>query len=643
MTFRQFAYRNVMRNYRIYAAFFLASVSSVMVFFIYSMLMYHPRVENEFMIDIAFRGMYIAQIILVLFMLFFLFYSMRAFLEARSKEFGILMQLGMEKQQLNKLVTFETMLIGMASIFVGIIFGFAFSKFFFMVIREILQISALPIYFSWKPFALTIMTFTTLFIVVSQLSVWTIKDQELVHLLRGTEKKVQSDSYSTLAAITGFLLLGLTYYMMLNVNKDNLLFLALAVPPIMTIGTYFFFIDSTLLIVDLLRKMKFMYWRRYHLLAWSEYAKMLKENAKMFFLSSVVSTLAFLAIGTLGSMSAFTHQYHQLNPVNMLYISKLGNEYERQHILSLQRELNRKSLEYKLTTLTVKPQTSSSTGKTVQVLSEAQFNDLAKALGEETVKLKKGQAVFLPYTEDSYKALNQQDVKTTLVENDVNIRIQGAYPHSFFSQDEIGVNAVIIDTEDFNQLYYNKEGYQTNGRIDKLYAFTLEDWTDTQYVGQSLDRLMTESVLSGHEEILPFYYKNTGIDYEVLRSTFALILFIGILASAVFFMAAGSFIYFKLYANLDGDQRQYATLRRMGVTDREVRKLVNRQLIPQFFLPWGVAVVNSSFAFIGLQVFWEGVADMSIVQTLVTVFGVMTGLQLLYFYIIRWRYLAHLK
>ncbi|WP_010290245.1 FtsX-like permease family protein [Kurthia massiliensis] len=643
MTFRQFAYRNVVRNYRIYAAFFLASVSSVMVFFIYSMLMYHPRVENEFMIDIAFRGMYIAQIILVLFMLFFLFYSMRAFLEARSKEFGILMQLGMEKQQLNKLVTFETMLIGMASTFVGILFGFAFSKFFFMVIREILQISALPIYFSWKPFALTIMTFTTLFIVVSQLSVWTIKDQALIHLLRGTEKEEQTEDYSKLAALTGFLLLGLTYYMMLNVDKNNLLFLSLAVPPIMTVGTYFFFIDSTLMIVDLLRKMKFLYWRKYHLLAWSEYAKMLKANSKMFFLSSVVSTLAFLAIGTLGSMSAFTHQYHQLNPVNMLYISKLGNSYERQHIISLQRELNKKSLEYKMTTLVVKPQTSSATNKAVQVLSEAQFNDLAKALDEETVKLKRGQAIFLPYSYDSYESLKNKDVQTTLVENGVDIRIKGAYPNTFFSKDELGVNAIIVDTEDFNQLYYNKDGYHVNGRVDKMFAFTLEDWTDTQYVGQSLDRLMTESFISGSENVLPFYYKNTGIDYEVLRSTFALILFIGILASSVFFMAAGSFIYFKLYANLDGDQRQYATLRRMGVTDREIRHLVNRQLIPQFFLPWGVAVINSSFAFIGLQVFWEGVADMSIAQTLIMVFCVMTGLQLLYFYMIRWRYLAHLK
>lgn len=643
VSFRQFAYRNVIRNHRIYAAFFLASVSSVMVFFIYSMLMYHPKVENEFMIDIAFRGMYFAQIILVLFMLFFLFYSMRAFLEARSKEFGILMQLGMEKQQLNKLVTLETMLIGFASIIVGILFGFAFSKFFFMVIREILQISALPIYFSWKPFMLTILTFATLFIVVSHLSVLTIKDQELIYLLRGTDKNIQSQPYSKMGAITGFLLLGLTYYIMMNVDKSNLLFLALVVPPIMIIGTYFFFNDSVLLIIDLLRKFKKIYWRKYHLLAWSEYAKMLKANSRMFFISSIVSTLSFLAIGTLSSMSAFTHQYHQINPISMIYISKLDNPYEYQHLMGLEDELNDRNLDYQLSTLEVKPQTSSKTGKAIQVINEEQFNQLAKALDEPTIDLKRGHAMFIPYSDDAYKTLNSLDIKTTLVENNVTVRIQGAYPVSFFSKDQLGVNAIIVDSNDYARLYNLKEGYHTGSRIDKIFAFTVKDWTATQYVGHALDNMMTEASLTNSEGTTPFYYKNNGIDYEILRSTFALILFIGILASAVFFLAAGSFIYFKLYANLDRDKVQYTTLRRMGVTDREIRKLVNRQLIPQFFLPWGVAVVNSSFAFIGLQVFWEGIADLSVSQTLIMVVGIMTGLQLLYFYLIRWRYLAHLK
>ena len=112
MTFRQFAYHNVIRNSRVYAAFFMASIFSVMVFFVYSMLMFHPNIEDQFLRDIAFGGMLIAEIILIIFTLFFLFYSMSAFLQARSKEFGILLNLGMEQEQLDRLIFLETMILG---------------------------------------------------------------------------------------------------------------------------------------------------------------------------------------------------------------------------------------------------------------------------------------------------------------------------------------------------------------------------------------------------------------------------------------------------------------------------------------------------------------------------------------------------
>ena len=67
MTFQQFAYRNVFRNFRIYAAFFMASFFSVFVFFIYSMLMFHPQIESGFLGEVSILGMIFAEVILVLF------------------------------------------------------------------------------------------------------------------------------------------------------------------------------------------------------------------------------------------------------------------------------------------------------------------------------------------------------------------------------------------------------------------------------------------------------------------------------------------------------------------------------------------------------------------------------------------------
>ncbi len=42
MTFRQFAINNVIRNKRLYAAYFLSSLFTVMVFFTFAIFAFHP-------------------------------------------------------------------------------------------------------------------------------------------------------------------------------------------------------------------------------------------------------------------------------------------------------------------------------------------------------------------------------------------------------------------------------------------------------------------------------------------------------------------------------------------------------------------------------------------------------------------------
>ncbi|MBO2535139.1 FtsX-like permease family protein [Rummeliibacillus suwonensis] len=643
MTFRQFAFRNVIRNRRIYATFFISSVASVMVFFIYSMLMFHPRVEDEFLREIAFQGMFVAEVILVLFTLFFLFYSMRAFLEARSKEFGILLHLGMEKRQLNKLILFETMITGFAAIVVGIIFGYAFSKFFFMIVREILQIDSLPLYFSWKPFALTIVTFTSLYIIISFVSVMFIKDDNLVSLLRGYWHNEQIAKYSVWKGIAGLLLLAAAYGMAANINKEYLVVFVTLIPPFAMIGTYLFFTDSVPFILFQIRKHRKWYWHKYRIVSMAKISSVMRENSRMFFISCMVSTLAFLAIGILSSMSTFTHQYHQLNPLGLVYSSKLDNPYEKDHISGLIDELEDKGLSYHLYKFDVKRQTSSNTQKTVKILTQTDINRLALVFGYPVVSLKAGEAMFLPYSMDSIDELKRKKVTTVLQENSIPLSINKVYPKVLFSPTELGTNVIVVSDEDFRLIKEPMVGANAKQSTNHIFVFSVPEWTKTKDIGQNLDALMTEAYMTNHENDLPFYFENPGLDYSFIRSTFALLLFIGLLAAAVFFLASGSFIYFKLYAGLEEDKKQFDALRRMGITDKELRKIVNSQLIPQFFLPWGLAMLHSTFAFMALQVFWKGIADLSIIREIFLVLAAITCMQLCYFYLIRWRYLAHIR
>ena len=56
MTFRQFAYRNVVRNSRIYGAFSWRAFFCGCIF-IYSMLMFHPDIERGILGEMSLIGM----------------------------------------------------------------------------------------------------------------------------------------------------------------------------------------------------------------------------------------------------------------------------------------------------------------------------------------------------------------------------------------------------------------------------------------------------------------------------------------------------------------------------------------------------------------------------------------------------------
>src|SRR5699024_10967075 len=94
VTFRQFAFINVIRNKRLYAAYFLSSLFTVMVFFTFAIFAFHPVFFDGSIRGEVLYGMAVAGGIIYVFSFFFVLYSMSAFLQSRKKEFGLLMTQG---------------------------------------------------------------------------------------------------------------------------------------------------------------------------------------------------------------------------------------------------------------------------------------------------------------------------------------------------------------------------------------------------------------------------------------------------------------------------------------------------------------------------------------------------------------------
>lgn len=621
----------------------MASCFSVMVFFIYSMLMFHPSMEKGIISNVSFLGMVIAEIILVLFSLFFLYYSMNAFLEARSREFGILLHLGMEKRQLNILVFLETMLIGVGSIVVGILFGYSFSKFFFMIVREILNLDALPLYLSWKPFVLTISVFASAFVVISFISVYFMRDRKVLDLMNSYEAVELQSSYSLLRAVYGLILIGTAYIAALLLSKVMFFSLAAFVPILAAFGTYYFFTDTLLFFFDIVRRSKKRYWKRYRLLSLAEQTHIVQTNAKMYFIVTMVTTLAFLSIGLLATMSSYTSQYDRLNPLGLVYKGAVDNPYEAEHINSLLQQLQEKGLSYHLTRFVVKRQTSSYTQNAVEIFRESDVNSLLSSFGYPFVNVVPGKAIFIPYSEESLKNLENKVVKTVLLENRLPIVIDSVYPEIVFPSSIVSVNSIIISDEDYELLKRPLAGYSEKESSYHLYTFDVAQWMETKDIKIGVEELITEESLNSLEYDLPFYYENAGLNYSYILATYSLFTLVGLLVAAVFLLAAGSFVYFKLHTGLEREKRKFDVLRRMGLTDYELKRLVSSYLFPQFFLPWGVALLHSTFAFMALQAALKDIVDLSIVKEVLAAFSVFVIVQVIYYLLIRWRYLSHIR
>lgn len=641
MTFRQFAYRNVVRNRRIYAAFFMASVFSVMVFFLYSMLLFHPTIEDRVVQGFTFVGMVAAEIVLFIFTVFFLFYSMRAFLQARSQEFGVLLHLGMEKRQLNRLIHLETMLIGIVAIGVGTVLGFTFSKFFFMIVREIVMLPALPLYLSWQPFALTIGAFFSVFIVISIIAPVFIKTGNVVDLIRGESDQEDQYTYSKFRGYMGIVLLGLSYALASLTSNAIVIRLFILLPPLATLGTYYFFTDSVPYFLQKISKNRKLYWKKSRLLSISSGIIRLRENAHMFFIVTIVSTIAFMSVGTLASLTSFASQYREMNPLGLVYISDAQNEQEGEHTGQLVEELNEAQIDYSLTKFEVLEQVSSFSNSTVNILRLSEVNALANDLGFLAIHLNEGQALFLPPTSSSFQNLNERVVYTELEKSQVKVKIEGAYPYQLFPAYSVGRNVIVLNESDYKRVHSSMLGDMPLSF--NYYAFHIPEWQKTKDIGLSINDTIAESFLLESNTALSYSFDNPGLSYSIIRMTFSLLLFIGLLLAGVFFLATGSFIYFQLYTTLEQDRKKFNVLRRLGLTDKELKNIINRQLIPQFFLPWGVAFLHSSFAFLSLQVIWDALAEISIVKELTIVLIGFTVLQVMYFYLIRWRYLAHIR
>lgn len=623
MTFRQFACNNVLRNKRTYAAFFLSSVFSVMIFFVYAMFIFHPGIDDEEIHGSVATGMIVAEYIIFLFAFFFLFYCVGAFLKKREKEFGILFMHGMTAKQRNLLIFLETMLIGGVSILCGIVLGLVLVKLFFQFAGFLLDVQALEFYFPWKAIGLTFVAFLILFAAISIFTVLLLRSKSLLDLLQGSQRPKREPKASVVLSFLAAGLLGIAYVLALTADGISVVVLLLPVTALTIAGTYLLFTQLSVFFIGFLKKRRSIYWKRTNLITFSDLENRMKDNARMFFLVCIVSTIAFCAIGTLAALAGSIQEtVVKTNPFAFEYQTNKGNLEEQKHLALIENSLlqNGFSFEKHQATMRLLPQKVND--ETVGVVKLTDYNQFALAANSRELKLGDNEAfLVVRWFGDSVDSKmltvgsNELAVKT---DTKINPLLSGL---------DFERLAVIPD-----RVYDQLKGLNEEVR----YGYVVPKWKDTQEISLSLQ----EKIEHYGEH---YYFSARAPVYHSMKQMANTLLFIGLFVGVLFFVAAASFLYFRLYTDLENDKRQYGAISKIGLSDRELSRVVTTQIALLFFVPIVVAIIHSIVAFVSLQSLLKLMLIASVFKPTAIVLLSFVIVQAIYFWIIRNRYLFHLK
>ncbi|MFA2564768.1 ABC transporter permease [Bacillus wiedmannii] len=596
MNFRQLALNNVKGNWRNYKAFLISSCLSIVVFFMYASFIYHPDVVsgNIIMREMISKGLESMNYIVVIFSALFILYANSTFLRARKKEFGLLTLIGGTKSQLGRMIILEQLMLGSIAIVVGIGLGMLCSKLFFQALSVILKIDkTLPLVWNSKAILMTAGVYFILFLILSLFSVWTVGRLQIIDLLREARKqKVEPFAFTSLCVV-GIGCIIVAYVLSFQVTFMNFIILFLPIVGLTIGGTYLLFTQGSTVVLKALQKRKKSFYTYPNMFVLSNLIYKMKDNARFLFVISIITAVVSSAVGTLYvffedmSYKAATSTPHAISyeekGINTHNVIKEGKTKEliKKHGFEDAREVTYVKLpgSQKITMFNGEHEVP------MAIVSEKEYNAEVRKQKREQVREvhnAPGSAtmVIMDIANDMMKIDRSKPYEFKMNGQTQSVQLNEPTPFSVFNDSEY----LIVNDQDFEK--YAK--LVQDEEKTKYYGYYIEDWKSTE-----------DLVLDLKNEIAPdkqMELNNSVLAYKDIRESGAITMFIGFFVAVLFFFFACSMTYFKWFNDKEQDRIQFKSLKRIGMTDKEIRKIAIRQMGVIFFIPILIGAIHSGFA-----------------------------------------------
>lgn len=625
----------IMKNSRTYVPYLLTCIGMVMMYYILEFLMVSGEVaalEGGPMLQ---EMLSFGSGVFAVFLVIFLFYTNSFLIRSRKQEFGLYNILGMGKQNLVRILVWETVFMAAVSLAGGIFCGILFSKLAELCVAFVMNESVGLAFHVEIPCVIEVLKlFAVVFVLILINALLQIARTKPIDLLHGGLVGEKPPKANWLMALVGLIMLAAAYYIAVRIEDPTSALLAFFVAVVMVIAaTYLLFISGSVVFCRLLQKNKRYYYQPGHFVSVSSMMYRMKRNGAGLASICVLSTMVLVMLSAVTCMYTGNEERLMARYIRQVelyeytdsedYIGQTAGEVSS--VLEQQGETAQNILDYRFLSIGGYfdgDQVILNQEKLVNELGVFDYSkirdlylvpleDYNRITGENETLGSDEVMVYSKKTPYEYETITLEGCDTWKVKKTA----ETFTPNGSDMASVIGGLYIFVPDVQFAQRVdeAQKEIYENNasGWIH-YYGFDISGGEDKQQtVAEQIQERIYE--LSEQDDGYPSVMVNCrarerGDFYALYGGLFIL----GVLLGIVFLGATILIMYYKQVTEGYEDQAKFTIMQKVGMTKREIRRSIRSQMFTVFLVPLLLAGVHTAFAF-------------PIVQKLLVLFGIFNA------------------
>lgn len=628
--------KNITKSIKDYAIYFFTLVLGVAIFYVFNAID-----SQTVMLNVSSSTSEIIRLmttilggvsVFVSFILgFLIIYASRFLIKRRNKEFGIYLTLGMSKRKISLILFFETLIIGVISLGVGLALGIVLSQLMSILVANMFEADLTKFQFTFSSSAAlkTLLYFSIMYLIVMIFNTIIVNKCKLIDLLHSNKKsekvKLKNPIICTIVFIIAVIALSYAYYLVTDgfgtsplMNTISWILIPIALG---CISTFLIFWSLSGLILKIVMHLKKYYYKGLNSFTIRQISS--KINTTVFSMTIICLMLFFticIFSSALSIKNSLSGNLKDLAPVDIQFskLQQLSDEEEESFSKDIIEDYNttvKDTLQrldvykylkdvvdintYRVEEITLKDSFGDQIeqiGKDYPTLAYnvredlvklSDYNRLAKLYNKKELTLKDNEYVII----SNYKMM--ADIRNIALKNNTKLTINGKDYYPKYQECQDGIIELSGSATNTGVIILPDNALEGIHPYKNILAANYQ--ADTKEEQENVEDIVS-TIINNHFNKDTLLSYNTKIDiYESSIGLGAMVTFVGLYLGIIFLISSAAILALKELSESTDNKERFNMLRKIGTDDKMINKALFNQIAVFFLFPLLLAIIHSIF------------------------------------------------